>query len=270
MPNKIKVLFIGDVVGSPGRSGVRHLVPEIVESYGIDLVIANGENAAGGIGITPQVADELLRNGVHVLTSGNHVWAKKEILGYLSGSERILRPANYPPGLPGRGGTVIHTRGGDPIGVFNLQGRVYMDNLDCPFRVAEKEIETLKKEAKVVILDFHAEATSEKVALGWFLDGRISAVLGTHTHIQTADERILPHGTAYITDVGMTGSVDSVIGMKKEIAIERFLTQVPRKLEVAKRDIQLQGVVLEIDKESGGCVRIKRVQAWLEKESTRD
>ncbi|MDP2993460.1 MAG: YmdB family metallophosphoesterase, partial [Deltaproteobacteria bacterium] len=149
MPSKIKVLFIGDIIGSPGRSGVRHLVPEIVGSYGIDLVIANGENAAGGIGITPQVADELLRSGIDVLTSGNHVWAKKEISGYLSGSDRLLRPANYPPGLPGRGGTVIRTRGGDPIGVLNLQGRVYMGNLDCPFRVAEKEIETLKKEVKI-------------------------------------------------------------------------------------------------------------------------
>lgn len=266
MPNRIRILFIGDVMGRPGRSGVRHLVPDIVDNFGINLVIANAENAAGGIGVTAKVVGELLDNGVHVLTSGNHVWAKKEIMGYLAGSERLLRPANYPPGLPGQGSTVIYTQQGDPVGILNLQGRVYMENLDCPFRVAEKEVEALKGKAKIIIVDFHAEATSEKVALGWFLDGRTSAVLGTHTHIQTADERLLPLGTAYITDVGMTGAVDSVIGMKKEIAIERFLTQIPRKLEVARKDVQLQGVILEIDKKTGGCVSIKRIQAGLEKE----
>lgn len=266
MPNSIRILFVGDVVGKPGRSGIRHLVPEIVDSQGINLVIANAENAAGGIGVTSRVADELLSNGVQVLTSGNHVWAKKEIMEYLSGGQaKLIRPANYPPGLPGRGSTVIRTPDGTPVAILNLQGRVYMENLDCPFRTAEKEIEALRARAKIIIVDFHAEATSEKVAIGWFLDGRVSAVLGTHTHIQTADERILPGGTGYITDVGMTGAVDSVIGMKKEIAIERFLTQVPHKLEVAKKNIQLQGVVLEIEEETGVCLSIERINLGLEK-----
>ncbi len=267
MPNKVRILFIGDVVGRPGRSGVHYLVPDIVEGYGINLVIANAENAAGGIGVTSSVADELLDNGIHVLTTGNHIWAKKEIVEYLTASPRLLRPANYPPDLPGRGSTVIHTQEGDAIGVLNLQGRVYMENLDCPFRVAEKEVEALRKKTKIVIVDFHAEATSEKVALGWFLDGRASAVLGTHTHVQTADERVLPKGTAYISDVGMTGALDSVIGMKKGIAIRRFLTQMPLKLEVAKKNIQLQGVILEIDRETGSGISIKRIQASLEEDA---
>lgn len=271
MPNSIRVLFIGDVVGKPGRSAVRHLVPDIARSQGINLVIANAENAAGGIGITPEVASELLGHGVQLLTSGNHIWAKKEIKEYLAVSERpLLRPANYPPGLPGRGSMVIHTREGVAVGILNLQGRVFMESVDCPFRVAEKEVETLRKRTKIVLVDFHAEATSEKVALGWFLNGRVSAVLGTHTHIQTADERILSRGTGYITDIGMTGAIDSVIGMKKEIAIERFLTQIPCKLEVAKNDVQLQGVILDIDKETGSCLSIIRLQTGLEKEGARN
>ncbi len=266
MQSRINVLFVGDVVGRPGRGAVRHLIPRLVEEYGVGLVVVNAETAAGGIGLTPKIADELLSSGVHVLTSGNHIWAKKEIVEYLAREERLLRPANYPPSLPGCGGTVAYAQDGIPVGILNLQGRVYMENLDCPFRTAERETERLAEKTKVIIVDFHAEATSEKSALGWFLDGRVSAVLGTHTHVQTSDERLLPRGTGYITDVGMTGSADSVIGMKREIAIARFLTQIPHKLEVAKRNVQLQGVVLEIDQGTGKCVTIKRIRVDLDPE----
>lgn len=264
MQNNLRILFIGDVVGKPGRKAVQHLVPRLVRHHQIDLVIANAENAAGGIGVTPTTADELFSYGVSLLTSGNHIWAKREIMDYLAQQDKLLRPANYPAGLPGYGSSIICTEKDTALGMINLQGRVYMNSLECPFRVAEREIDRLKDKVRTIIIDFHAEATSEKVALGWFLDGRVAAVIGTHTHIQTSDERILPHGTGYITDAGMTGSVDSVIGMRKEIAIERFLTQVPHKLEVARKNIQLQGVILETDPLNGKCVSITRVRTSLE------
>ncbi|MFH1146185.1 MAG: TIGR00282 family metallophosphoesterase [Pseudomonadota bacterium] len=264
MQSNVRILFIGDVVGKPGRKAVQLLVPRLVQNHQVDLVIANSENAAGGIGVTPTTADELFSYGASLLTSGNHIWAKKEIVDYLARQDKLLRPANYPPGLPGYGSAIIYTEEDVALGIINLQGRVYMSSLECPFRVAEREIDRLKGKVGAIIIDFHAEATSEKVALGWFLDGRVAAVIGTHTHIQTSDERILPRGTGYITDAGMTGSVDSVIGMKREIAIDRFLTQVPHKLEVAKSNIQLQGVILEIDTLKGKCASITRVRTSLE------
>ena len=255
----VKLLFIGDVIGKPGRQALSNELHRLVDRYMVDLVIANGENAAGGFGITEETARDLYRCGIHLLTSGNHVWDKKDALDFIKREEMLLRPANYPEGTPGRGSTVITTAGGIKVAVLNLEGRVFMNNLDCPFRVADREIELLKRETPIIFVDFHAEATSEKAALGWYLDGRASAVVGTHTHVQTADERILTGGTAYITDVGMTGSYDSVIGVRKEEAISRFLTQLPAKFEVAKKDIRLNAVVIEVDEQSGKALRIERI-----------
>jgi metallophosphoesterase (TIGR00282 family) len=254
----MNILFIGDIVGAPGRRAVEELLPRLVDRYFIDLVVANGENASGGIGITPQVADQLLNQGVDVLTSGNHIWKHKEILPYLEDTDRLLRPANYPPETPGRGLAMVETAGGEPAVIINLEGRVFMNALECPFRTVDQLLETLAPEVKVILVDMHAEATSEKQAMGWHLDGRVSAVVGTHTHVQTADERILPGGTGYITDAGMTGPVDSVIGMKREIILERFLTQRPQPFKVATQNMQLQGVVLKIDP-GGRCREVRRV-----------
>ncbi len=258
----MNVLFLGDVVGAPGRRAVEELLPRVVNRYAIDLVLANGENAAGGIGITPAVADQLLSLGIDLLTSGNHIWKHKEIVPYLADTDRLLRPANYPPDTPGRGCTVLETAAGERAAVLNLEGRVFMSPLECPFRTADQVLATLSPEVKVVLVDMHAEATSEKLALGWYLDGRVSAVVGTHTHVQTADERVLPGGTGYITDAGMTGPVDSVIGMKKEIILERFLSQLPQPFKVASGNIQLQGVVLRIDPQ-GRCLELERLQVPL-------
>ncbi len=258
----MKVLFIGDIVGAPGRRAVEELLPRLVDRYFIDLVVANGENASGGLGITPQVAEQLLGHGIDLLTSGNHIWKHKEILPYLEDTDRLLRPANYPPGTPGRGYAIVETAAGEAAAVVNLEGRVFMNPLECPFRTVDQVLAALPQEVKIVIVDMHAEATSEKLAMGWHLDGRVSAVVGTHTHVQTADERLLPGGTGYISDIGMTGPVDSVIGMKKEIILERFLTQRPQPFKVAAGNIQLQGVVLEIDP-GGPCLKISRVQAPL-------
>jgi len=255
----VKVLFIGDIIGSPGRRVVNNLIPAIVSEHKIDMVIANCENAAGGFGVTRGIVDELYRNKISVLTSGNHIWNRKETADFIEDYETLLRPANYPEGSPGWGSVVARSISGKPIGVLNLMGRVFMNPLDCPFRVAEKEIRKLKDETNIIIVDMHAEATSEKQALGWFLDGKVSAVLGTHTHVQTADERILPQGTAYITDVGMTGAFDSVIGMKKDIIIKKFLTLMPARYDVAKRDVWLQGVIVNIDDETGKSFSIERL-----------
>ncbi len=255
----MKVLFIGDIIGSPGRRVVNNLIPAIVSEHKIDMVIANCENAAGGFGVTRGIVDELYRNKISVLTSGNHIWNRKETADFIEDYETLLRPANYPEGSPGWGSVVARSISGKPIGVLNLMGRVFMNPLDCPFRVAEKEIRKLKDETNIIIVDMHAEATSEKQALGWFLDGKVSAVLGTHTHVQTADERILPQGTAYITDVGMTGAFDSVIGMKKDIIIKKFLTLMPARYDVAKRDVWLQGVIVNIDDETGKSFSIERL-----------
>jgi hypothetical protein len=254
----MNILFIGDIVGAPGRRAVEELLPRVVDRSFIDLVVANGENASGGLGITPQVADHLLSQGIDLLTSGNHIWKHKEILPYLEETDRLLRPANYPPETPGRGFAIVETAAGEKAAVVNLEGRVFMNPLECPFRMVEQVLAGLPKEVKVILVDMHAEATSEKQAMGWFLDGRVSAVLGTHTHVQTADERVLPGGTGYISDVGMTGPVDSVIGMKREIILERFWTQRPQPFKVATQNIQLQGVILRIDPQ-GRCQEVNRL-----------
>lgn len=260
----MNILFIGDVVGRPGRFALTQRLNRLVDRHQIDLVIANGENAAAGFGLTGDTLRELLDAGVDVVTTGNHVWDKKEILGFIDQQDCLLRPANYPPGLPGRGCGVYVTAGGIEVGVLNLEGRVFMNNLDCPFRAADRLVEELRRRTPLILVDFHAEATSEKVALGCYLDGRVSAVVGTHTHVQTADERVLPGGTAYITDVGMTGSRDAVIGIRKELAIERFLTQTPVRFEVAKKDPVLCGVVIAADEQTGRATSISRVLEVIE------
>ena len=259
----MRILFIGDIVGKAGRNAIREVLQKVITDYEIEFTIANGENAAGGMGITPPIASEILDEGVDVLTSGNHIWAKKEIIPFLDEESRILRPANYPAQVPGRGKGVFALSNGLQVGVLNLEGRVFMKHLDCPFRVAEKEVEILKRQCNMIVVDFHAEATSEKVAMGWFLNGKVSAVLGTHTHVQTSDERILDGGTAYITDVGMTGPLDSVIGIRKEVALERLLTQIPWKFDVATGEIELQGVVVEVDSKTGKSMNIKRIRVPL-------
>jgi metallophosphoesterase (TIGR00282 family) len=258
----MKILFIGDVVGKPGRRAVRELLPGIVEEHRIDFVIANCENAASGFGVTAEIVEELYAAHIDVLTSGNHIWDKKEVMAFVDDCESLLRPANYPEGAPGRGSVVMPSPGGIPVGVINLAGRVFMHPLDCPFRTADREIEKLRKKTRVIIVDMHAEATSEKIAMGWYLDGRVTAVLGTHTHVQTADERILPGGTGYITDVGMTGPFDSVIGIKKDAILQKFLLQIPNKFDVAKGDVRLQGVTVDIDAE-GRAVAMARLNAAI-------
>jgi hypothetical protein len=263
----MKILMIGDIVGKAGRQAIEGVLEKIVADHKIEFTIANGENAAGGMGITPTLAIEILDQGVDVLTSGNHIWAKKEIVPFLDEESRVLRPANYPPKVPGKGAGIFHTRDAQKVGVLNLEGRVFMKHLDCPFRVGEKEVETLRRETPVIFVDFHAEATSEKMAMGWFLNGKVSAVLGTHTHVQTSDERILDEGTAYITDVGMTGPLASVIGIRKQVALERLLTQIPWKFDVATEDIELQGVVIEVDPETGRSKSIQRIRVPLHERS---
>ncbi len=259
----MKILFIGDIVGRPGREAVKKLLPELEKEHSLDFVIANAENAAGGSGITSKVAEELFAAGVSLLTSGDHIWKKREILEFIAKEERILRPVNFPAQAPGRGAGIFTTQKGKKIGVINVQGRVFLEALDCPFKAASLAQKELAKETKIIIVDIHAEATSEKVALGWYLDGLVSAVLGTHTHIQTADEKILPNGCAYITDVGMTGPYDSVIGRKIESVLERFITAVPTRFEVAENNIQLHGAVLDIDEETGKARTIVRIQRKL-------
>jgi metallophosphoesterase (TIGR00282 family) len=261
----LRILFVGDVFGQAGRRIVReHLVP-VIEERGVDLVVVNGENAAGGFGITPGIADELFDQGAHVITTGNHVWDKREIIDYMQSAgdyshdrpRRVLRPANYAVGTPGHGFYEGELSTGQTYAVINLQGRIFMANLDDPFRVADSLLE--KIQAKVILVDFHAEATSEKMALGWYLDGRVTAVIGTHTHVPTADERILPNGTAYQTDVGMSGPFDSVIGVEKELVIARFLTGMPGKFEPAKGDPRMCAVLMECDGATGRAVSIHRL-----------
>ncbi|MFH0812142.1 MAG: TIGR00282 family metallophosphoesterase [Pseudomonadota bacterium] len=259
----MEVLFIGDIVGKAGRKAVKETLPQLLENNKLDIIIANGENAAGGFGITPKIVKDLLESNIDLITSGNHIWDRKDIVAVLEKGNVLLRPANYPQEVPGYGSVLFKTKTGILVGVINVSGRVFMDTIACPFRVALQESEKLRKNTPIIIVDIHAEATSEKEALGWFLDGRVSAVIGTHTHVQTADERILPRGTAYITDVGMAGSLDSVIGIKKEIAIQRFLTQIPQKFEIAKENIHLQGVLIAIDDNTGKCNDIKRVNVAL-------
>jgi hypothetical protein len=258
----MKIFFIGDIMGSPGRKAISALLHKIVDRHSIDLVVANGENASGGIGITPEVAEQLFQMGIDVMTTGNHIWKHKEIQSYLETNDRLLRPANYPAGTPGRGLTIIETAAGESAAVLNLEGRIFMNPLDCPFRVADRELASLPPEVKVILIDMHAEATSEKLALAWYLDGRASAVIGTHTHVQTADERLLPGGLGYLTDAGMTGPSDGVIGMDRQVIIDRFLSQLPQKFKVAGHNIQLQGIVLDIDSK-GKCLGLERIQMNL-------
>lgn len=260
LPRTVKVLFIGDIVGTVGRTAVKGLLPALLDRYKIDFVVANGENAAGGFGITEKVAVEIFGFGVDVITSGNHIWDKKDSIPYIAKEDRILRPVNYPPGVPGYGSIVCTLPNGTKAAVVNISGRVFMTPIDCPFRVGIAEIERLQSETRLIIVDFHAEATSEKIAFGYYVDGKVSAIIGTHTHVQTADEKILPEGTAYITDVGMTGPSVSVIGIEKEQIIERFLLQMPRKFETAKGPAILSAVVIEIDEKTGKSTAIQRLQ----------
>jgi len=259
----MQILFIGDIVGRPGRRAVRELLPGLVRERGIELVVANGENAAAGFGITRDTVDELLECGIHVLTTGNHVWDKREVLGFIDDYPNLLRPANYPEACPGIGHAVVQTAAAIPVAVVSLAGRVFMHPADCPFRVVKGLLAGLRQQTPVMIVDMHAEATSEKQAMGWFLDGEVSAVLGTHTHVQTADETIIPGGTAYISDVGMTGPHNSVIGIEKDMIVERFLTGMPCRFEVARGDVRLQGVVVDVDPQSGRARAIKRVNLRL-------
>jgi hypothetical protein len=257
----VNIFFAGDIVGRPGRRAVETLYPRLKEEYSIDLFIANGENAAGGSGITSDIVCQLHSFGVDVITMGDHVWKQKDILGIIDQDFRLLRPANFPPGTPGLGGTIVEV-GRWRVGVINVLGRVLMFRLplDCPFRAAERELEKIRKETNIIIVDVHAEATSEKQAFGYFLDGRVSAVIGTHTHVQTADETILERGTAYITDCGMTGPFRSILGREIEPVLKSFVTRMPFYFRVAREDVRMTGVVLKIDEETGKARQIKRVQ----------
>ncbi|HAV21330.1 MAG TPA: TIGR00282 family metallophosphoesterase [Firmicutes bacterium] len=252
----MRVLFIGDIVGSPGRKAVKKYIGELRSKYRFDYCVANGENAAGGSGITYVVAQELYNCGIHAVTMGNHTWSKREITNLIEGDTRLARPANYPPGLPGQGTVIIDGR----LGVISLLGRIYMDPVDCPFRTLDRELELLKKQVKAVVVDIHAEATSEKIALGWFLDGRVACVVGTHTHVQTADERILPEGTGYISDLGMTGPINSVLGVKTDIIIDRFLTGLPKRFLIASGPAELCGAVVTVDDCTGKTKAILRIR----------
>jgi len=260
----VRILFIGDIVGKPGRELVRRGLSTIVDHHQIDFVIANAENSAAGFGITREIGEHLLDWGVEVMTSGNHIWDKKEALSYIGTEPRLLRPANYPEGAPGNGSYLARTRHGESIGVINIMGRVFMLNIDDPFTVVQREIDKLRGRTRTIFVDFHAEATSEKVAMGWHLDGKVSAVVGTHTHVQTADERILPKGTAYLTDVGMTGPHDSIIGVEIEPALGRFLNALPAKFETATGNPRLNAVVIETDPTTGLAVDIERLSVGVD------
>lgn len=262
----MRILFIGDVVGKPGRRAVATLVPRLQEERNIDFVIANGENSAHGAGLTASTVDALLASGVEVITSGDHVWDQKEVYEVIEHEPRLLRPLNFPSSAPGRGSTVVQRDGLPPVGVINLIGRVFMPNTDCPFRAAEAEVARLRKQTNIILVDLHAEATSEKIAMGRFLDGKVSIVVGTHTHVATADEQILPKGTAYISDVGMCGPHDSVLGRDVDAVLRRFLTQLPQKMEVAEGDVALCGVIVDVDENSGLARSIERIRVPCDKE----
>jgi 2',3'-cyclic-nucleotide 2'-phosphodiesterase len=255
----IRLLFIGDIVGRPGRELVRQGLRPLVERYAIDLVIANVENAAAGFGVTREVGDALLGFGVDVMTSGNHIWNRKETVDYIGAESRLLRPANYPAGVPGNGSYVARTARGRPVGVINVMGRVFMLNIDDPFAVVLQELDALRTRTRLVVVDFHAEATSEKIAMGWHLDGKVTAVIGTHTHVQTADDRILPGGTAYLTDAGMTGPHDSVIGVQTDAILDRFRRAMPVRMETATGNPRLNGAVVTADPATGHAVAIERI-----------
>lgn len=254
----MRVFAIGDIVGRPGREILKNLLRKLRQQLEIDLCIANGENAATGNGITCPIAQDLFEWGVDVITMGNHVWSKREIANLFERNARILRPANYPPGTVGNGHIVFNVKD-QKVAVVNLAGRVYLEDLDCPFRTIDNHLQVIRKATNIIIVDFHAEATSEKLAMGWYLDGKVSAVFGTHTHVQTADERILPKGTGYITDIGMTGPYNSILGVQKEIIINRFITHLPERFKIAEGPSQINGIVLEIDEATGKTTAINRI-----------
>ena len=260
----MRILFIGDIFGKPGRDLIRRGVGPLSEHHAIDLVIANAENAAAGSGITRELGDQILGWGVDVMTSGNHIWSKREAIDYIGAEPRLLRPANFPAGAPGNGSYLARSADGRTAGVINVMGRVFMQQLDDPFAVVRREIDALQSRAKVIIVDFHAEATSEKAAMGWYLDGKVTAVIGTHTHVQTADERILPKGTAYLTDVGMTGPHDSIIGVDIEPALSRFLNGMPSRFEPATENPRLNAVVIDADEKTGRALDIERLSYSLD------
>jgi hypothetical protein len=262
----MKILCIGDIVGQPGRDAVKELLPELKKELELDVVVANAENAAAGFGVTPRLANQLFESGCNVLTLGDHTWDKQELMPYLSENEdRIIRPANFPADVPGKGWCLYESRSGYKIGIINLLGRVFMRyNVDCPFRKLEEILQQIRKQTNIIVVDMHAEATSEKVALGHFANGKISAIVGTHTHVQTADEKVLSGGTAYLTDLGMTGPHDSVIGQNKEKIIKRFLTSLPERFEIAQGDVILNAALIDIDEDSGRARSISRIQRRLQ------
>jgi len=270
----VKLLFIADIVGEPGRRAVKQLVPQLRQRHSLDMVIANGENSAGGSGITPKTAEEIFGAGVDIITSGDHLWDQKEVTALLDNETRFLRPLNYPPGTPGQGSVIFEIRNPKPetrnpvsIAVLNVQGRTFMPVLENPFLLAQAEVERLRKSTKIIFVDMHAEATSEKIAMARMLDGQVSAVVGTHTHVQTADEQIFPGGTAYLSDAGFTGPHESVLGREIEPVIKRFLTNQPQRFEVAKDRILLQGAAIEVDDGTGRAVNIVRVSELLQREN---
>jgi metallophosphoesterase (TIGR00282 family) len=261
----VKVLFIADIVGQPGRRAVKELVPKLREQHGLSLVVANGENAAGGSGITVKTAEEIFSGGVDIITTGDHLWDQKEVVSLLQRESRLLRPLNYPPGTPGQGSTIAQIPNGPTVGILNLQGRTFMLPIENPFHAALAEVERLRRTTKLILVDFHAEATSEKVALARLLDGRVTAVIGTHTHVQTADEQIFPGGTAFLCDAGFTGPHESVIGREIEPIISRFMSNIPQKFEVATGRVLLQGAVVEMDERTGRAVGITRISQQVAK-----
>ncbi len=262
MTKPLTIICVGDVFGEPGRRAVQMLLPKLKKQHEADLAVVNVENSASGFGVTPLIARTFLEQGVDVMTSGNHIWDKKEIIEYIGKENLLLRPANYPPGTPGAGSIVVKA-GPHKVAVLNLMGRVFLPQLDCPFRKADEELERLRAETSIIVVDMHAEATSESQAMGWHLDGRVSVVVGTHRHVQTADERLLPKGTAYITDLGLTGPTDSVIGVEPELALARFISGMPNRFEPAKGPAMLQGVVVRIDPETGRGLSIERLRVPL-------
>jgi metallophosphoesterase (TIGR00282 family) len=260
----LQLLFLGDIVGRPGRELVRKGLPSLIEHYGVDLVIANAENAAAGRGITREIGDSLLEWGVGVMTSGNHIWAQREAVDYIGTEARLLRPANFPAGVPGNGSYLARTSSGRPVGVINVMGRVFMQELDNPFSRVLEEIDALRARTRVILVDMHAEATSEKIAMGWHLDGKVTAVIGTHTHVQTADDQILPGGTAYLTDAGMTGPHDGVIGVEKHAVIEKFLRGMPARMETAAGNPRLNGILIAADEATGKAISVQRLSLSAE------
>jgi len=260
----VKILFIGDIVGEPGRRAVKEILPRLRRAHQMDLVIANGENSAGGSGITPATAQEIFGAGVDIITTGDHLWDQKEVMGLLQNESRLLRPLNYPQGTPGQGSVVYQANNQPPVAIINLQGRTFMPDLDNPFTTVRAEVERLRQKTNIIFVDFHAEATSEKAAIGRMLDGQVSAVIGTHTHVQTADEQIFPGGTAFLSDAGFTGPHDSVIGREIEPIIRRFLTLQPQRFTVAEKGIKLQGALVEIDTHTGHALKIERISERLD------